>query len=824
MAWGRVLLIVFQLIVVFMFANASNTFAHSPHDVIEALEVSPGYHQDKTLYIIVWDKFLKSTDGGYSWKELAKGLNRGTFLSSIAISPTFSFDRTLFTFKSYRPSYIYKSQDGGSSWVEANKGLNGLPISKLSLSSNYHSDQVGLAAGTDGGLYKTKNGGMNWYQVLDDSTKINSIAFFPSDQAHNIVIGDIKGNLYLSNDRGETFTHIYKIKNCGAVTSIAISPEVSSDGTYFVGTEKCGVFKTVDTGRTFFRISEGLSAEYITSLSISPNYGEDFSIFASTWYEAIFNSHDAGNTWTKFETGLTTDPQADEEEFFSPHFRDIRISKSFSKDQTIFLGGFDGLFKSTNGGNTWTQMETRLAKTIVGLTVSPESNNGHNIAVTTYDAGAYITHNRRMKWEVMNNGLQHTHLFDIAFSPNFSFDNTIFTSSNHHFYKSTNTGRNWDRIDPVDQNRRRSMISKLFDKLLHRTKQSSPKVAFPWVLSVSPTFTSDGTIYMGTRYLGLFRSRDSGVNWYNILKVKWIKSLAISPDFSSDGTLYVGGKSGIHKTEDGGDTWQLVSNKSGEICLAISPDYKSDKMLFAGTKQGLFKTKDRGKTWQKLEGSAYGSNGYIITIAISPNYKNDKTLVVSVQGKGLFKSTDAGRTFLEVGHELINNNHRIRLLRFSPTYSRDHIIYAASREELFYSKDNGNTWNLISRPVRYEDRKKDVIIYQGNWEHSFHNDFSARSVMQSSSAGAKADLSFVGTGIYWVGTTSNAQGIANIYIDGHFKGHVDQYSAMRNLMVSSYSVEDLAFGPHTITVEVSGNKNPRSTGYRIEIDAFDILP
>jgi hypothetical protein len=314
------------------------------------------------------------------------------------------------------------------------------------------------------------------------------------------------------------------------------------------------------------------------------------------------------------------------------------------------------------------------------------------------------------------------------------------------------------------------------------------------------------------------------VNWHNILKVKRIKSLAISPNFSSDGTLYVAGKSGIHKTEDGGDTWQLVSKMSGDKCLAISPRYKSDNTLFAGTKQGLFKTKDRGKSWQKLEGTAYGSNGRIISIALSPNYKNDKTLLVSVQGKGLFKSTDAGRTFVEIGHELINNNHRIRLLSFSPTNSFDHTIYAASREELFYSADEGNTWNLIPRPVRYEDGKKDVIIYQGNWKRIYHNDFSARTVTQSSANGAKALLSFVGTEISWVGTTSEAQGVANIYIDGHFKGQVDQYSAMRNLMVSSYSIKDLAFGPHTITVEVSGRKNPKSTGYRIEIDAFDIMP
>ena len=104
------------------------------------------------------------------------------------------------------------------------------------------------------------------------------------------------------------------------------------------------------------------------------------------------------------------------------------------------------------------------------------------------------------------------------------------------------------------------------------------------------------------------------------------------------------------------------------------------------------------------------------------------------------------------------------------------------------------------------------------------NDFSARSVSHSNVTHNKVILNFVGTGASWIGTESNDQGIAKVHIDGNFKGYVDQFSDTRNVMVRSYSITDLDYGPHTIMIEVTDTKNPESTGHRIEIDAFDVAP
>ena len=50
------------------------------------------------------------------------------------------------------------------------------------------------------------------------------------------------------------------------------------------------------------------------------------------------------------------------------------------------------------------------------------------------------------------------------------------------------------------------------------------------------------------------------------------------------------------------------------------------------------------------------------------------------------------------------------------------------------------------------------------------------------------------------------------------------YNDTSRSMVTSFSIADLAYGAHRITIEVTDKKNPTSTGHRIVIDAFDIAP
>jgi hypothetical protein len=375
-------------------------------------------------------------------------------------------------------------------------------------------------------------------------------------------------------------------------------------------------------------------------------------------------------------------------------------------------------------------------------------------------------------------------------------------------------------------------------------KKSELFKPYPTVVVPTPSYDSDQTLYFGTRLDGIFKSlaggRDNTAIW-NGGNGKAIISMTLSPDFNSDQTIFasVRGK-GIYKTNDKGHFWQLSNNglpflhkwnnspdnhatTKKDILLAISPQFGLDSTVFAGCSEGLFKSENRGKNWSQIGGNAIGSDSYIKGIGISPNYMHDKTLVISVKGKGLFKSSDGGNQFAEIAPELIQKNYQIRWINFSKSYAQDRTIYSASNEELFESTDGGNKWRLIKRPVRYENHR-DVIKYEGNWEILTGINYSASRASFSESPDAEVTLNFVGTGISWIGTTANDQGIAGIFLDGKYLGDVDQFDQKPKFMTTLYSVRGLASGPHTMTIKLSDDKNQLSRGNRIVIDAFDVYP
>lgn len=77
-------------------------------------------------------------------------------------------------------------------------------------------------------------------------------------------------------------------------------------------------------------------------------------------------------------------------------------------------------------------------------------------------------------------------------------------------------------------------------------------------IAPSPQYLTDRTLYIGTRYLGIFRSEDGGITWARILKDKRKIYPVISPDFIHDKTIFAGVHGeGVFKNADRGETWRL---------------------------------------------------------------------------------------------------------------------------------------------------------------------------------------------------------------------------------------------------------------------------
>jgi photosystem II stability/assembly factor-like uncharacterized protein len=674
------------------------------------------------------------------------------------------------------------------------------------------------------------------------------MAFLPSK---GVVAGDREGRLCYSKDGGETWHRGYTFGESGSITTIGVSPGVSRDNTVFVGTEKGGVFKSEDGGASFVEASDGLRGKSIRSVALSPGYERDATVYASTWYEAVFCSKDGGKHWEHFKEGITTNKQADSEQYKSPHFRELRISSAFGEDRTMFLAGFDGLFKSVDGGRRWKQLETMPVRLILQIAVGAAAKNTYNLAIATDGGGVYASTGRGERWTVRNRGLKKTTVQSIAFSSNSNKYPILLAASEKDFSVWSEGAGCWKTAPFLDkEGRALSLIKNGLRKIIRKARLSVPKglntfYPKPDFIVVSPDFYGDRKIFFGTRYGGVYRSDDGGLSWSAIWMDRQISSLVISPAFSKDATLFASVRSkGIYRTTSGEKTWHAVNTGlegrfvrprqkvqsrttpdlgMADIRLAISPSYEADHTVFAGSSEGFYRTENKGQSWQRVNVLSLGEDPPIQAIAISPKYSEDGTVLVSVKGRGLFGSKDGGRNFLEIGSGLIQQNHCLRCLAFSPSYAIDRTIFGASDEELFLSTDGGETWKLIPRPVRYEDNQE-AIRYEGDWQVAHGEEFSASTVRHSEVSGSRAGLTFVGTGITWLGGTGKDHGIARVLIDGEYVAEVDQFGEERRVMMPVYSIESMPSGPHTLDIEVCGSKNPKASGYRVEIDAFDVFP
>jgi len=95
----------------------------------------------------------------------------------------------------------------------------------------------------------------------------------------------------------------------------------------------------------------------------------------------------------------------------------------------------------------------------------------------------------------------------------------------------------------------------------------------------------------------------------------------------------------------------------------------------------------------------------------------------------------------------------------------------------------------------------------------------------SATTGDYVELKFRGSILIVVfGLKASDRGIANVYVDGKLVKKVDLYnpSPFRNRF--EFISDELDLGEHTVRIEVSGEKNPSSAGYRIDVQGILVDP
>lgn len=120
------------------------------------------------------------------------------------------------------------------------------------------------------------------------------------------------------------------------------------------------------------------------------------------------------------------------------------------------------------------------------------------------------------------------------------------------------------------------------------------------------------------------------------------------------------------------------------------------------------------------------------------------------------------------------------------------------------------------------DSSSPFVQYRGLWRDSYSNSYFQGTSRWTDEPGARASLSFIGTGIEWFGSQDRLHGIATIFIDGQEVEleAVDAWSLVPRTQQRLSWKYDLAYGKHRIEIEHTGRGAEGVANPIIDIDAM----
>ena len=299
----------------------------------------------------------------------------------------------------------------------------------------------------------------------------------------------------------------------------------------------------------------------------------------------LWQSADGGNTWVTHTDTL-------------PTLGVSAIAVDFSNPQNILIGSGDrdggdapglGVYKSIDGGLTWSPSKTGMDNKTVGKIIQHPANAQIFLAATS--GGVYRSTNGGASWTNTQTG----GFKDIQFKPN--DPNIVYAAAGSDFYRSVNNGVSFTKITSGLTVGQRGTIA---------VTPANPEYVYFLV--------SDNT----SAFQGLYRSSDAGLNFTtrsnspNIMDwscdgsgtggQSWY-DLALAADPVNAEVIYAGGVN-VWKSVNGGTTWAINSHWYGGCSvpsvhadchiLIFSP---VNGNLYAGDDGGCWTTSNGGTTW-----------------------------------------------------------------------------------------------------------------------------------------------------------------------------------------------------------------------------------
>jgi photosystem II stability/assembly factor-like uncharacterized protein len=363
----------------------------------------------------------------------------------------------------------------------------------------------------------------------------------------------------------------------GRISEIAFDPE--NPWTYYVATAHGGLMKTTDNGASFSSLTEKEPFVSTGAVAVAPSNpkivwlgtGEANDRNSSGWGTGVYRSTDGGSTWTK--AGLERSRAIAR---IVVHPKDPETAYAAVAGDLWTPSPERGLYKTTDGGKTW--------KCVLQAAAPDGDKTGSSDVVLdpTNPETVYATlyARRRTPWSFVA-------------GPDAAGGRDV-----GGIFRSTDGGASWKKLTAGLPGSTGRIGLSIYAK--------NPKIVYAVVQSAeSGTSNID---QVTSKKGGVFRTEDGGDNWQRQSNLDprpfYFSQIRVDPE--DDKKVYVLGFM-LHVSEDAGKTWREDRFKNVHSdCHALAIDPRTPERLLLGTDGGVYASYDRGAHWDHRATMAIG--------------------------------------------------------------------------------------------------------------------------------------------------------------------------------------------------------------------------
>jgi photosystem II stability/assembly factor-like uncharacterized protein len=396
----------------------------------------------------------------------------------------------------------------------------------------------------------------------------------------------------------------------GDVRSLVVDP--SNPDRFYLGTLDAQLYTSADAGKSWELLYNFNKPKlFVDHIIVDPRDSKTLYVAAHRHKEAggFFKSTDGGRKWRE-------SPELKNEALHS-------LSQADSNPSVLIAGTFNGIFRSDNSGDSWTQLPTYTTPGLVhveSLAIDPRTTN------TIYAGTWYLPYKSTdggQNWKSIKNGIiDDSDIFAIDIDPR--DPNHVIASACSGIYETGNGGDSWTKVQGIPSQSRRtraivqhpSIAGLVFAGTTEgfwRSERGGK--ADSWMVTTSRQLEVNSiaihpsrpqTIYIGTNNYGVMVSTDGGKNFVPTNGgYSGRFANVIVADRETPGRIYAAtintttGGGFLFVSTDNGETWRpsMRSMPPRLITYSILQDARDANLIYLGTNLGVYRSLDRGASW-----------------------------------------------------------------------------------------------------------------------------------------------------------------------------------------------------------------------------------